>query len=161
MPQTIAGKLIDLNQMPKRSPSPSPASHQPPQKCPRSSQTSTAPRTNTASSVSTPISPRILNLPREIRQMILLLCYDDRHEKIAKHLATHSIRLQWADTYDILRDAVVKTEWSFQVWLRGSVQTAIPQWGHDIVHVGKVVRRRQERTSRLLRHRRFGALWVG
>ncbi|RDI89814.1 hypothetical protein Vi05172_g652 [Venturia inaequalis] len=150
-------------QMPKRSPSPSLSIQQPSPKCPCFSRAPTATTSDTTSSLTTAkvLSPTILTLPPEIRQKILLLCYDDRHEQIAKRLATSSKRCRRADTYDVLQKAVVKTEWSFQVWLNGSVQTAAPMLANDIEHVGMVVRERQERICNMLRDRRSEQLWVG
>lgn len=134
--------------MPKRSPSPFSQAQQSPKKCPRPSQISTANPSDT-----TRTSPNIFTLPPESRQKILLSCYDERHERIAKHFATCSQRLR-VETYDSLYDGLVKTAWSFRIWLN-SVKTAAPQLMDDIEHVRKVVRTRQERVGGLLEERRF------
>lgn len=88
-------------------------------------------------------SRTVVCLPHEIRQKILLFCYDDGHERVAKHFATCSTSLQ-AHTYDRLIDSMIKKEWRFQLWLYNCMQTAVPQFLKDIEHVGKVVRARHE-----------------
>lgn len=113
---------------------------------------SAVPSTTTGGLGTAESSRTVVCLPHEVRQKILLFCYDDGHERVAKHFATCSTSLQ-AHTYDILIDSMIKKEWRFQLWLSNCMQTAVPQFLEDIEHVGKVVRARQERMSAMVLER--------
>jgi hypothetical protein len=106
-----------------------------------------------------PSPPRasFLALPNEIRQKILLLCYDTRIERMVQRTCADPRTMSF-DTCNRLRRFMDLNERSFHMWLYLCLQRVFPEMRHDVVHVKELLKGRLGQTRDMVQQRRNEAM---